>query len=370
MILFLITAALMSTAAAAAVLRGAAVGERATGAENAAQGLHRRELAEVDDLSERGLLAEEDRVALRAEAARRLLAAAEGPALAVTGSKGDRRTVLAIAACAPLLAIVAYILVGAPGFPDQPFTQRVAQWRAADPRGLQPSQMAAVLEEIARERPGDYQPLQALGIAQMASGEAASAQTALRRAIRLAPERADLWTSLGEAFASEADGVVGDDAQAAFRQALQRDPKNIAARYYLGRAAFASGDKAAAAAGWSALLTELPQDDPRRAVLQAEIAQALGTAPPPGAGGPSAAQVAAAQGQVGAEQIRAMVDGLAAKLAAAPGDPDGWVRLVRAYGVLGDTAKRDAALNTARARFATRKEVLQALDAAATGGGQ
>ena len=39
--------------------------------------------------------------------------------------------------------------------------------------------------------------------------------------------------------------------------------------------------------------------------------------------------------------IRSMVDRLAARLAAAPDDFDGWMRLGRAYRVLGD---RDAAL--------------------------
>ena len=58
-----------------------------------------------------------------------------------------------------------------------------------------------------------------------------------------------------------------------------------------------------------------------------------------------------------------MVDGLAARLKANPDDPDGWVRLVRAYTVLGETDRRAAALIDARARYAGRPEVLKALDA-------
>jgi len=63
--------------------------------------------------------------------------------------------------------------------------------------------------------------------------------------------------------------------------------------------------------------------------------------------------------------IRGMVAGLAGKLEANPDDPDGWVRLVRAYAVLGDTAKRDAAYASARARYAEKPVVLNALDEAA-----
>ena len=63
--------------------------------------------------------------------------------------------------------------------------------------------------------------------------------------------------------------------------------------------------------------------------------------------------------------IRGMVDGLAARLAQSPEDPAGWVRLVRAYAVLGETAKRDAAYASARARYASQPKVLGELDAAA-----
>jgi cytochrome c-type biogenesis protein CcmH len=73
-------------------------------------------------------------------------------------------------------------------------------------------------------------------------------------------------------------------------------------------------------------------------------------------------------GANGAPDIGAMVQRLADRLKTNPDDPDGWVRLVRAYSVLGDTQKRDAALKSARARYAGKPEVLSALDAAAKAG--
>jgi cytochrome c-type biogenesis protein CcmH len=63
--------------------------------------------------------------------------------------------------------------------------------------------------------------------------------------------------------------------------------------------------------------------------------------------------------------IEGMVAGLAARLAAQPDDAEGWVRLVRSYAVLGDAAKRDAALARARSLFAGKPEILSQLDAAA-----
>ncbi len=367
MIVFWIVAALLSAAAAAAIMAGAASGARADAqavSPDPSLALHRRQLAEVEELAERGVLAEPEVATLRAEAARRLLSAADEPEAPTASTPRDRLTILIIATVTAVLALGVYLGVGAPGLPDQPFAKRVAGWRAADPASLDPAQMAAVLSVMAKDNPTDPAPLQAMAIAQMASGQPIAAQTTLRRAIILAPDRATLWSSLGESFVAGADGTVDSDARRAFQEALKREPANRAANYYMGRAAFADGDKAAGLAYWRAVLGTLAADDPRRAGLEAEIAAAQ-TAPASPAGGPTQAQINAAQGAVGPAQIRAMVDGLAARLAADPNDAAGWARLIRAYGVLGETAKRDDALRRASARFGDQPEIVAALKAAA-----
>lgn len=361
MIAFWIIAALLSAAAAAAIMAGAASGARAdaqSGTDDPSLALHRRQLAEVDDLAERGLVGAPERDALRAEAARRLLSAADGAGPAPAATPNDRRGVLAVAVLTPLLGVALYLAIGAPGAPDQPYAQRVAAWRAADPASLDPGQMAAVLSVIAKNNPTDAMPLQALAIAQLASGQPVAAQTTLRKALALAPQNAGLWSSLGEAFTAAAGGVVDIDAQRAFQEALKREPANRSANYYLGRAALAAGDQATGIARWRAVLDTLPADDPRRAGLEAEIANAQ-------AGVPSQAQIEAAQGAVGPDQIRAMVDGLAQRLESDPNDAAGWVRLIRSYGVLGETAKRDEALRRASARFGDQPDIVAALKDAA-----
>jgi cytochrome c-type biogenesis protein CcmH len=63
--------------------------------------------------------------------------------------------------------------------------------------------------------------------------------------------------------------------------------------------------------------------------------------------------------------VRGMVAGLAERLSKAPDDPEGWVRLVRAYAVLGDTAKREAALRDASTRYANKPDILDQLSKAA-----
>jgi cytochrome c-type biogenesis protein CcmH len=78
------------------------------------------------------------------------------------------------------------------------------------------------------------------------------------------------------------------------------------------------------------------------------------------------AQAGAAQGGAGgAPDPRQMVAGLAARLKADPNDAGGWQRLIRAYTVLGQPADAKTALATARKTFAADKNVMAALDAEA-----
>lgn len=88
--------------------------------------------------------------------------------------------------------------------------------------------------------------------------------------------------------------------------------------------------------------------------LPAAAAAPDATTPHP-VGGPSQEDVAAARDMAPEDRqqmIRGMVDGLAAKLEADPGNFQGWMQLIRSYGVLGEKEKAKAALDTALAQFA------------------
>jgi cytochrome c-type biogenesis protein CcmH len=362
MIWLWIAAAVVSAGLAALVVQRAARAAAVAGDGNPALAVYRRQMAELDDLADRGLLAEDERRAVRAETGRRLLAAADRREPPLQASRPG--AVLAAAAGAPLLALVLYVVIGAPGFPDQPFAARLAAWRAADPDTLNAPQMAAILSQISKERPADADARRALALAQLASGQPLEAAQAAQHAIALDPRRADLWEILGEADAMAANGEIGADAEAAFRTALALDPTSAAARYALARARIARGDVAGGLADWRALEGGLAPDDPRRDTLGREIAQVAAHGQLALAGAPEAP--AGGAGAVGPAQIQGMVDGLAARLKANPDDPDGWVRLVRAYGVLGETDRQRAALAAARRRYAGRPDVLAALAAAAS----
>jgi cytochrome c-type biogenesis protein CcmH len=355
MIAFWAAAGLLSAATAILILYRAA-GAAGRAPADVSQLFYRRQLAELADLSERGLLGAAERKSAEAEAGRRLLAAADHQSPAWSG-EGGRPAALAAAIAAPALAVALYLGLGAPGVADQPFAKRLAAWREKDPRELTPPQMAAVLQALVKERPNDPEGYRFLALAEGASDDVGQAVQALKRGLRVAPDRVDLWEMLGEALVFENGGRVTAEAQDAFNQVLKRDPGNVGARFELARAQVSGGDKAGGVAAMRAILASLPPGDPRANAIGEALAEAQG-APPPAAApqGLSADQLAA---------VRGMVQGLADRLAAKPDDPDGWVRLVRAYAVLGDNAKRDAALKSASQRYAAKPDVLAQLKEAA-----
>lgn len=350
MIGFWFAAGLLAAAAAVLILQRAKAAAVAT-PQDPTLAVYRRQLAEIDDLAARGVLAEPERKSAYAEAGRRLLAAADKGGRVWTAGPPRRAALLATVALAPLLALGLYLVVGAPGFADQPMAARVQAWRSANPESLHPAEMAAVLRGMAAERPKDPEALQFLAMAEAASGDPASAARALRRAIELAPDRAVLWESLGEALVMQAAGEVVPAAETAFKEALRRDPDSVTARVFLAKRQVDAGDRELGIAQWRAILAGLPADDGRRGALERIIAEAEGGAAP----------------AAGDEQamIRGMVEGLAARLEQSPDDPEGWVRLVRSYAVLGDVAARDRTLAQARARYEGRADILNALDEAA-----
>ena len=366
MIAFWIAALLLSAASVGLMMHRAsrAAVRAARQVEDPTLAVYRRQLHETEDLASRGLLTDEEFRSTRTEAARRLLSAADAaprPGATATG----RAIVIAIAAIAPLLALGLYLKIGSPGAPDQPFERRVTAWRNADPADLDPERMVAVLQQVVAKKPGDVEGLSYLSRAQAQAGDAFSAERTLQKALKLAPRRADLWASYGELMiAEQPDGDLPEDARHAFQTAVALDPHALAPRYFLARARIAAGDVDGGLADWRALRQDVPAGDPRGDGLSQEIATVERTrtlAKPDLGRGPDG------QGAGGDPRafIHGMVARLAARLQANPDDPAGWARLVRSYGVLGDTASRDSALARARVLFKARPNDLAPIEAAA-----
>ena len=357
-------AGLAALAGLLVLLFGAAAARRAAAAgEDPARAVYRRQLDDLDDQVERGLLQPDEYEAARAEAARRLLAE---PATRAGESAGARLWPLAAAGAAALAALGLYVWLGSPGMPDQPFKARMAQWRAdaaSAPGKLRPDEMAAMLREVVKSRPDDPRPLEMLGRLDQQIGDAAAAARDYDRAAHLDPNNAGLQVALGLALAEAAGAKGTPDAEAALRRALAIDPRNPPALYYLGALRAGAGDKSGAAGMWRQLAAELPDTDGRKAQLLALADRTEKGGPPEAETGPAASSDAPGGDQAGF--IRGMVATLQARLDAQPDDPAGWARLVRSYRVLGDHAAGDKALARARTLFANRPKDLAAVEAEA-----
>jgi len=208
----------------------------------------------------------------------------------------------------------------------------------------------AALGRRMRETPWDARGWTLLGRAYLTVNDPGDAAKAFARGIRAAAQQGvpdpSLLSAYGEALTMDAGGVVTPEAEAAFKAALAQNPKEMAARFYLGLALAARGENAKALALWQSLLAEAPPNAPWRAALVDQIAG-----------------LTARSGN--APNIGQMVQGLADRLKNDPDDAEGWQRLVRAYAVMGDTEKARHALADARAAMAKKRDVLKSLDAEA-----
>ena len=270
MTIFWIMTALLAALAGLLTLAGARRGEDATSAVNAAAaGV---EMDELDRLRDRGLLDDAGWTAARAEAGRRILSA-ERVAEPAPARPRDRVWVLGGTAATVIAALGLYGAIGTPGLPDQAYERRVDQW-AGELETLEAPQIAAVMNRVVKERPRDPEALTMLGAARFEAGDPIGAASAFRRALAVNPEDAQSWARLGESLVRANQGQVDADAEAAFRQALSRDPDQLGARYFIGEAALERGDAATVREMWSPLIATLDPADPRRIDLESRMPDA------------------------------------------------------------------------------------------------
>ncbi len=225
---------------------------------------------------------------------------------------------------------------------------------------------------ILRRNPDDGRGWEVLAPVYMRLGRFDDSIRAWRNVIRLNGANADRESSLGEALVAAANGVVTAEAKSAFERASALDKTDVKTRFYLGMAADQDGNRAQAEAIWRDLLASAPPDAPwveivRHALDRGAPGAAASAAPSasPPAPGPSAADVAAASQMKPDEQnqmIVGMVARLADRLKQDGSDVEGWLRLVRAYKVLGERDKAQAAATDARRALAAEPDKIRRID--------
>ena len=142
------------------------------------------------------------------------------------------------------------------------------------------------------------------------------------------------------------------EAEDIFREVLNQDPGDLMARYYIGLAQSTRGDREGALQTWEGVLAEAPPDAEWRGALVDQVALLR-------------AQLIRGNDGGGAPNPQAMVAQLASRLDTNPNDLEGWLRLIRAYSVLGESEKAEAALTRARTVFANDAQAQAALAQAA-----
>jgi cytochrome c-type biogenesis protein CcmH len=170
---------------------------------------------------------------------------------------------------------------------------------------------------------------------------------AYRNSITYDGDSAARRADLGEAMAAAAGGVVTAEAKAEFERAVALDAGEVKARFFLGLSAEQDGRLAEAAAIWRAMLAGAPADAPWRPVVQAALAR-VGRAAAPALSDDTLAAAKDMNETDRTAMIRGMVERLASRLKQNGEDVEGWLRLVRAYMVLGDRDKARQALADAR----------------------
>lgn len=362
--------------------------------------IYRDQLREVERDIERGMLSAEDGERARVEISRRILDA-DRTGSAVVSAQGPSVHVT-VAVLATLIfagAGVSYLMLGAQGYPDVPLDKRLAE--AQEMRDARPSQaeleagrsdpemdpetpadivdLMDKLRTAVATRPDDLRGAELLARQEANFGNFIAARAAQDQVVRIKGDAATAQDLSQQAFLmiNAAGGPISPEAEQVLITLLQKDPSSTLGTYYSGLM-FAQTDRPDLAFRlWRGIVTR-PDPDPFVDLARANIGEAAFLAgidyelPTRNARGPSAEDIAAAQDlseEDRAEMIRGMVTGLEDRLATEGGSVDDWARLIRAYGVLGETGRASTIWNEARSVFAADPAAMNTLRNAARDAG-
>ena len=358
--------ALMTAVAVFAVLWPLGRG-RIRAAEGLESEIYKDQLRELQRDVASGLIAQTEADTARIEISRRLLAAVDAEAKvhdhgAAPSPRARRMSAVIALVALPLGALALYTHLGSPTIADLPLAAR----QTAPVNKDSIVDLVAKVEAHLERNPQDGKGWEVLAPVLLRLGRFDDAVRARRNALAFLEPNAVRHADLGEALVAAANGVVTAEAKSEFEKAHTLDAQDAKANYFLGLAAQQDGRKDEATAIWRKMLEGAPANAPwaplvRGALARLDPAAAASTEGSAATRGPSAEDVDAA-GKMSegdrAGMIRSMVDRLATRLKTDGQDAEGWLRLVRAYGVMGEVAKQKSAITDARAALKDRTELL------------
>ncbi len=308
---------------------------------------------------------------MRAEVARRILAAPQPPRVQAASAKLDRVTAGIVAAIVVFGAIALYGATGAPNVQSAQNTQIVAgappSMLTASAAGLADvDTMIEALRQRLEAEPDDAEGWRMLGWSYFETNRFGDAVEAYRRAVAIAPQNASFQSALAEALTQASAGRVTDEARRLFQAAYRRDRSDERARFYLALAKSQGADKRGAIDDWIAGVRDAAADSqwsPRMRTEAENLARQIGMdisgrlpAAPMSATSAfptsAAAEIQRASPEDQAQMIAGMVGGLEQRLAQNPRDAEGWVMLMRSRMVLNEPQRARQALRNGLDAFA------------------
>ena len=332
-IVFWILAISVTALACAALFYAAAgrpVNATPAGIDDATGAHFRLQLKEIDGDMAAGRMGEGDATAARGELARELIRL-KGEAGRPSGPALTRPALVLAVVATALVAWGTYAYLGSPDMPSSPLAGRPVTDMSLE-------EAVARIESQLTRTPDDLRGWSAIGPAYMQLERFADAERAYRRVIELGGAAADTETDLAEAIMMKQGGSLAGEPLTLLTSAVSRDPGHVRARFYLAGEATRQGDFESAVAQWNSLIGLASGEESwlpaARAGLDAATAGLNGD-----------------RGLPAGDEIEAMVESLAARLANEGGTVEEWTRLVRSRLVLGQTSDAQAAYDQARAAY-------------------
>ena len=361
--LFWLILALMTGATALGLLWPLARARQglARGASDVA--IYKDQLAEIERDRERGLIAAPEAQAAKLEVSRRLIEAdrtVQASAPAPSSSLFRRRAAAIVILLAfPGLSMGIYALYGSPSLPDHPL-QAQADAPASD-ESIEVL-LARAEKKLAAE-PDSADGWLTVGRVYFSLQRYEESRRALANALRILGPSPELEANYALAAIKAAGGVITADARKALEKANELAPDEPMVRYYLGLAKEQDGDTKGAVAEWQSILTiaGLPPVIDRN--VRAEIARLDPSAPV--IKGPTQDDVTAAEQltrEQRAQMVETMVAGLAARLKDKGGTAQEWLKLIKAYSVLGKKEAAQTAAADARKALAASPDDVKSID--------
>ena len=345
--------------------------------------VYKDQLKEVEADLERGLINEQEASTAKVEVSRRLIKVAE------LSEKENIETqepysedkvlpshifaILIAVVCIPVSSLAFYLMLGSPKLPDLPLEARFKS-----PEGKNNIQfMVARVEQRLKSNPNDGRGWEVLAPVYLKMGRFREAANAYAMSTKLLGTTAERLTGYGEALVRANNEIVPEDAQKAFRKALELDSNLVLPRVRLNLALEQAGKKEEAISAWQKLVKDVKGNAPLIRMVNERISkltrQEVATAPmlkkpekQSELRGPSSEDIKAAQSMSANDRmamINNMVEGLSERLKENGGSLQEWIRLIRAYNVLGKKDMASKAFEDARKNLKNDKAAVSQLEA-------